>query len=141
MRISVCRRSSRPFDLATGSMLRAVLFRLAPDDHVTGVVAHHIACDARSSEIFIGELSALYAAHAAGGPHPLPALGVQYADYAAWQRARLDRTSYDRLSAFWRGRLNGAPPVLELRSPPGPSAHPTPTSVYLRMPCIGHCVS
>ena len=54
------------------------------------------------------ELSALYAG---GELAPLP---VQYSDWVRWERERLSGAALEELLSFWRGRLAGLPPVLEL---------------------------
>src|SRR5207302_10438268 len=76
----------RPFDLERSAPLRAALLRLSQGDHVIALTLHHIVCDSWSITVLIREVTALYAALAAGRPSPLPELPVQYADYAAWQR-------------------------------------------------------
>ncbi|MGK4582318.1 amino acid adenylation domain-containing protein [Kitasatospora sp. HPMI-4] len=103
--------AAKPFDLAAEWPVRATLLRLAEDDHVLAVVFHHIACDAWSTRIFGGELSALYAALAKGLPSPLAPLAVQYADYAAWERAQLSGAALERQLSYWRGQLSGALPT------------------------------
>ncbi|MEO3819138.1 condensation domain-containing protein, partial [Plantactinospora sp. B24E8] len=89
-----------PFDLAEQWPVRAGLLRLADDDHVLVLVFHHIACDAWSLGVVGRELARLYA----GGT--LPPLPIQYADYAAWERARDDRHL-----DYWRTRLSGLTPL------------------------------
>ena len=64
--------------------------------------------------VLVRELAALYAAFAAGRPSPLPALPVQYADYAVWQREWLQGEVLEAQLAYWREQLAGAPPALEL---------------------------
>jgi hypothetical protein len=86
----------RPFDLARGPVLRARLLRTGPDEHVLSLVVHHIAADGWSLRILWGELATLYAAHAEGRPPLLPPLPIQYADWAAWQRAWLGGGELDR---------------------------------------------
>jgi amino acid adenylation domain-containing protein len=78
--------SQRPFDLATGPLLRAQLFRLADEDHVLAVSMHHIVSDAWSTGVFSREVGAVYEAESTAGPSPLPPLPIQYADYARWQQ-------------------------------------------------------
>ena len=77
----------RPFDLAAGPPLRALLLRESPGRSVVVLTLHHIAADAWSMGILVGELAALYGRGA--GPSPLPELPIQYADYACWQRGWL----------------------------------------------------
>src|SRR6266496_1004482 len=103
-----------PFDLSTGPLLRATLLRLSPDDHVLLATLHHIAGDRWSFGVFARELSGLYTAFANGKPSPLLALPIQYADYATWQRNRLQGQALERELAYWKEKLKSAPPALEL---------------------------
>jgi len=104
----------RPFDLARGPLLRAVLLRLGADRHVSLFTHHHMVGDGLSSTLLVREVAALYAAFAAGRPSPLDPLPVQYADYVLWQRENLGGGELERQLAYWRGALAGAPPVLDL---------------------------
>src|SRR5215207_82440 len=92
----------RPFDLAAGPLLRVQLLRLADDEHVALLTMHHIVSDGWSMGVLVREVAALYEAFAAGRPSPLAELPVQYADYAAWQRERLQGEVLDRQLAYWR---------------------------------------
>ncbi|EGH34655.1 amino acid adenylation, partial [Pseudomonas syringae pv. japonica str. M301072] len=69
-----------------GPLVRGRLVRMADDDHVLLVTMHHIVSDGWSADVLTRELGLLYAAFSAGAEDPLPALPVQYADYAVWQR-------------------------------------------------------
>jgi amino acid adenylation domain-containing protein len=102
------------FNLAEGPLLRVKLLRLAPDEHVVFFTLHHIISDAWSLVLFLNELAALYEAHRRGERAELPELAVQYVDYAAWQRAQMSGAALEEQLGYWRGRLAGAPPVLEL---------------------------
>jgi amino acid adenylation domain-containing protein len=106
--------AGRPFDLARGPLLRAAVARLGEDDFALLLGMHHVVSDGWSMEVLVRELSELYAAFREGRPSPLAPLPVQYADFAAWQRAWLEGPTLDRQLAWWRERLAGAPPVLEL---------------------------
>ncbi|WP_345668759.1 amino acid adenylation domain-containing protein [Streptomyces similanensis] len=101
----------RPFDLAEGAPLRARLIRVDAEDHLLVVVFHHVACDEWSVGLFLSELAALYEAFGRGEPSPLAPLPVQYADYAAWQRRRLDSGALDHQLDHWRERLAGLDPL------------------------------
>src|SRR5258708_6743206 len=98
----------RPFDLELGPIFRFSLLRLGPEDHAVLVTVHHIAADALSLEIFIRELSLLYAGQ------ELPELPIRYADFACWQREWAQGGGLDEQLAYWRQRLRGAPTELEL---------------------------
>jgi pristinamycin I synthase-3/4 len=106
--------AARPFDLRSGPTLRASLLRLDRDDAVLLLCMHHIVSDGWSTGVLFRELAALYGAFARGEPSPLPEPETQYADFAAWQRDRLSGDALAALLGWWRERLRGAPPVLEL---------------------------
>ncbi|HEU4561344.1 MAG TPA: amino acid adenylation domain-containing protein, partial [Longimicrobium sp.] len=105
---------ARPFDLSAGPLFRAALLRLGEEDHVLLLSMHHIVSDGWSMGVLSREFSALYAAYREGRESPLPELGVQYADYAVWQREQLEGEGLERQLAYWRKRLAGAPELLEL---------------------------
>ncbi len=127
MRTRVAEEANRPFDLAVGPVFRARLFRLGDAEHVLFYSMHHVVSDGWSNGVFVREIGALYDAFRAGKPSPLPELPIQYADYAAWQRAWLSGDGFSRQLAYWKKQLDGAPRVLEL-----PADRPRPPSRSLR---------
>lgn len=102
------RHAERPFDLEGEFPLRVTLARLADDDHALLFVAHHIASDAWSCRLLLQEF---FGAYTVPGDAPPP---VQYADFAAWQKAHLSTDEVGADLAYWRERLAGMPPILEL---------------------------
>ncbi|MFD0887800.1 condensation domain-containing protein, partial [Streptosporangium algeriense] len=90
-----------PFDLETGPLLRTLLVRLAPDDHVLLLAAHHTVVDGWSIDLVIRELLALH------DGETLKPVQVGYGDYAVWQRGRDHRREVDH----WRDRLAGLPAI------------------------------
>lgn len=106
--------ANRPFDLATGPLVRAVLFRLGPQSQVLLLVLHHIVCDGWSLAVLRYEVAALYEALAKAEPAPLPPLRQQYTDYALWQRERMHSEQLAAQLTYWQNRLEGSPPWLEL---------------------------
>ncbi|HEU0055013.1 MAG TPA: amino acid adenylation domain-containing protein, partial [Longimicrobium sp.] len=110
-----------PFDLARGPLIRGRLVRMAADDHVLVVTMHHVVSDGWSMGVFVRELGALYDAFRRGEADALPALEIQYADYASWQRRWVDGELLERQANFWEEALAGAPELLEL-----PADHPRP---------------
>ncbi|HVT17885.1 MAG TPA: amino acid adenylation domain-containing protein [Thermoanaerobaculia bacterium] len=103
-----------PFDLEAGPLLRPLLLRSAAARHRVLLVLHHIVSDGWSLALLVEELTALYGAHSTGSPCPLPALPVQYPDYALWQREWLRGEALAARLDYWRGRLAGAPATLTL---------------------------
>lgn len=103
-----------PFDLATGPMLRAALLRLADDRYLWLYTVHHIIADGWSMGIVLQEVAQLYTALVEGTPAPLPALPVQYADYATWQQQRLAGKALERQLDYWRQALADVPALSTL---------------------------
>ncbi|SMF03952.1 amino acid adenylation domain-containing protein [Tistlia consotensis] len=101
----------QPLDLAEGPPIRLRLLRHSARRHVLLVTLHHIVADGWSLELLLGETAALYRAFAEELDSPLPPLGLQYGDYAAWQRRALDPGRVESLLGFWRERLAGLPPL------------------------------
>jgi len=99
----------RPFDLARGPLIRGVLLRLADDDHILAVTAHHIVYDVWSRELLIRELGVLYEAFWHRRPSPLPELAIQYADFAHWQRRWLRGEVLTAQLDYWKQQLAGGP--------------------------------
>ncbi len=106
--------ASTPFDLERGPLIRCRLLQLAPDEHVLLLPKHHVVFDGRSSGLLYAEFGALYPAFANGEASPLPPLPIQYGDFAAWQRGRLNGPYRQELLDFWLRHLEGAPRLVDL---------------------------
>lgn len=107
MRRLVREESERPFDLAAGPLLRAVLLDLGPAEQVLTITAHHLITDSWSQDVLMRELTAVYTALANGVTPALEELPIQYADFAAWQRDAMRGEVLEKELRFWRGRLRG----------------------------------
>src|SRR5689334_18727578 len=118
--------TSRPFNLANDSLLRASLVRTGDEDHIVFFTLHHIVSDGWSSGVLISELVALYDAYSHDRPSPLLELPVQYADYAVWQRQQLQGETLEEHLAYWEQKLRGAQ-ALKL-----PADHPRPKVQSIR---------
>ena len=112
-RLAAC-SASASFDLSKAPMLRPMILKCAADEHIFLLDIHHIAFDGWSLGLFTRELSILYNAFLAGENSPLPDLPVQYADFAAWQRERLQGDVLQKQLDYWKNKLSGTLPVLEL---------------------------
>lgn len=119
--------AGRSFDLARDLKLRAVLYQLDEREHILLHISHHISWDLRSKVIFYEELGPLYEAYCEGKTLQLPELPIQYADYALWQRRRLQGEVLDKLANYWKQQLSGAPSKLDL-----PADRPRPPLQTLR---------
>ncbi|HEV7627882.1 MAG TPA: condensation domain-containing protein, partial [Streptomyces sp.] len=111
-----------PFSLERGPLVRGRLVRLGARDHVLLVTLHPLVSDAGSLDVFAHELGVLYAAFLRGAADPLPALPVQYADYAAWQRRLVDGGLLREQAEYWQEALADAPEPLEV-----PADRPRPS--------------
>jgi amino acid adenylation domain-containing protein len=109
----------RPYDLASGPLLRPRLVRLAPDNHRLYLGLHHIVFDGVSLyRVLLPEIIALYDAYSAGRPSPLAPPTAQYPDYAAWEIARSDGPDARRRIEYWRTHLADIPnPALPVEFP------------------------
>jgi non-ribosomal peptide synthetase component F/thioesterase domain-containing protein len=111
-----------PFDLAQGPLIRASLLRFAPDDHLLMITMPHIICDGWSNGVLLRELTALYQAYAGNLPSPLPEPSIQYADFACWQTEWLASIDFEDDRAFWKHKLAGRLPLLDLPTDRPPTA-------------------
>ncbi len=97
----------RPYSLAEGPLLRPCLLRLTEQEHMLLIGVHHSVFDGWSIGVLVREVAALYGAEAAGEPSGLGELPVQFADYALWERTRLQGAVLDELESYWRGVMAG----------------------------------
>ncbi|CCH30856.1 non-ribosomal peptide synthetase [Actinosynnema sp. NPDC047251] len=120
-------RGADGFDLHRGPLFRTSLGRFADDDHVLVLSLHHIVSDAWSLSVLLSEIGEGYAAAVAGREPELPALRLQYPDFAVWQRDRMgDETAAGHLE-YWARHLAGAPELLTL-----PTDRPRPAVATYR---------
>ncbi|MFL5386881.1 MAG: amino acid adenylation domain-containing protein, partial [Longimicrobiaceae bacterium] len=106
---------------AEGPFFRARLLRADDEDHVLLWTVHHVATDGWSQGIFRSELLALYQAFARDEGSPLADLPTTYGRFALRQREEIGGERLERMAAWWKERMTGAPELLEL-----PTDHPRP---------------
>jgi amino acid adenylation domain-containing protein/non-ribosomal peptide synthase protein (TIGR01720 family) len=97
----------RPFDLANGPLLRAMLVTLGQEEHVLTLSMHHIITDGWSVGVLTRDFGALYTAAVSGVDAELPELPLQFADFAQWQREQ----DFDAQLGHWREVLAGLSPL------------------------------
>ncbi|MGB8476151.1 MAG: amino acid adenylation domain-containing protein, partial [Candidatus Acidiferrum sp.] len=110
----VTAEAQRPFHLSQGPLVRGTVLRLGDEEHVGLLTMHHIVSDGWSTGILVREVATLYVAFCAGGSSPLPALPIQYVDFAHWQRQWLQGEVLETQIAYWKERLAGAPALIDL---------------------------
>src|SRR5579864_4601686 len=119
------------FDLARGPLIRAHLVRMQEEEHVLLLTQHHIVSDGWSIGILARELGTLYGAFSRGEENLLEPLGIQYPDYAAWQREWLSGERLQKQGEYWREALAEAPVLLEL-----PTDRPRPEQQSFTGGCV-----
>ena len=121
LRRLVAEEIRKPFDITRLPLVRWTVMRLGAEDHVMLRVEHHMLGDGWSFHLFLRELLALYGAFSAGRPSPLAEPPIQLADFAHWQRQWMRGAVAEAQLAYWKAKLAGSPPALEL-----PSDRPRP---------------
>lgn len=104
----------KPLNLARSPALRSSLLRLSNEEHILLFTLNHIVSDGWSVGVLVREVTRLYEAFCGGNVSPLPELPIQYADYALWQRQRLQGDLLEAELAYWKEQLAGAASILEL---------------------------
>jgi amino acid adenylation domain-containing protein len=106
---------ARPFHLDQPPLVRWTLIRLGSEKHTLLCMDHHAVGDGWSRHVVLGELMALYRHHRSEtGAMPLPPPPIQFADFAAWQHTWIHSAEARTQVAFWKNRLQGATPLLDL---------------------------
>ena len=118
--VRVREETMKPFDLRAGPLLRVRLLKAGAETHVLIIALHHVIGDGWSIGVFTRELAECYAAYKASRLPALALLPASYADYAAWQRTRLDSARRQAGLDWWRTQLRDLP-TLEV-----PSDRPRP---------------
>ncbi|KVG71711.1 hypothetical protein WJ33_20640, partial [Burkholderia ubonensis] len=103
-----------PMDLAAGPLFRVKLLRLSEVRHVCICTMHHIVTDGWSTEVLLDDLSHIYNALIERRDNPLPALAIQYKDYAGWLNRLLAGPEGERMKDYWLTKLGGGLRALAL---------------------------
>ena len=116
------KESQTRFDLQKGPLLKTSLLRLDENTHEFLLTLHHIISDAGAFAIFFQELSVSYRAFLIGVNPDLPVISIQFGDYADWERNRVSEPMFQTHLDYWKRKLSGKLPVLQL-----PADHPRPS--------------
>jgi amino acid adenylation domain-containing protein len=107
-------QSREPFDLASDPLLHVALIHVGDEEHILALTLHHIITDGWSMSVLMRELGSVYSAIVERREIELPELAIQYGDYAIWQQAWMDSGALGAQLEYWKGKLAGAPSLLEL---------------------------
>lgn len=110
----ITEEKNQPFDLEQEPLLRIKLLRLSDAEHLLIITIHHLVCDGWSVDVFLQELTKLYAAFCHGQPSPLPDLPIQYADFAHWQQQWVARPAFVSDLNYWKQQLGNSKLLLQL---------------------------
>ncbi|MFM6401056.1 MAG: condensation domain-containing protein, partial [Planktothrix sp.] len=110
-----------PFNLTQAPLMRTFLVKLKVDSYLLFLSLHHSIFDGWSMKVLLQELSRLYQASLKEESNPLPDLPIQYGDFAVWQRQQLQGDKLTQEVNYWKQKLTGIPPLLEI-----PTDHPRP---------------
>ena len=113
-RTLVRQETLKPYNLETGPLLRVSLMKLASRRHVLFLGMHHIVSDGVSLGVLAREFIELYQSIHKGEPVALPALRIQYRDFARWQNQLLESRAVLVHQNYWHEKLSGEIPVLNL---------------------------
>ena len=108
-----------PFDLNHGPLLKPQLCRIADQQHVLLVTAHHIIADGLSVPVIRTELALLYKALLAGEPSSLPPVTLDYADVA---RAQVRGLAHGRVQSDAQHEASVLQRWQEILASPSPAA-------------------
>ncbi len=104
----------RPFDLESGPLIRMTLLKFSGEECLLVFTIHHLVSDGWSLGIFTKELATLYDRFVAGSSSVLPALPIQYGDYARWQKTWVEESVRALHLPYWKEKLAGSRPALDL---------------------------
>ncbi|MGD9899867.1 MAG: amino acid adenylation domain-containing protein [Calditrichaceae bacterium] len=108
------KEAKKPFDLTSGPLFGMLIIKLSDESHLAVFTLHHIIADGWSVSLLIDEIAACYEAYTSGREPSLSDLPVQYADFATWQQTWLKDDVLEQQITYWKKKLSGSPPLLEL---------------------------
>ncbi|HEX2926937.1 MAG TPA: amino acid adenylation domain-containing protein [Ruminiclostridium sp.] len=108
------KEAGSPFSLATAPLIRGKLFQINDDEYILVLAAHHMVFDGWSFKVLLEELTNIYNSYMENKEYILPELKITYSDFARWQMKRCKEKSIQKQLEYWKQKLSGSLPVLEL---------------------------
>jgi amino acid adenylation domain-containing protein/natural product biosynthesis luciferase-like monooxygenase protein len=132
VRTALAERIEQRLDVTHEIPLRAFLFPIGENDHVLGLVVHHLAMDAPSLKVLLQDTLASYLGV------PLGEHGPSYAAFAARQAAEIASEQGAAHAAWQEARIDGSP---RLRGLLGDARRADATITFELGPEIGQAVA
>lgn len=106
--------SKEPFDLYDAPLFKAKLIKIKDDEHLFFFMPHHLIWDGWSFDIFLAELDHFYALESKEQREQLPPVALQHKEFTVWQREMMRGAEFERQMNYWREKLSGELPTLQL---------------------------
>ncbi|AKG37752.1 hypothetical protein VK70_13485 [Paenibacillus durus ATCC 35681] len=105
---------SRPFDLASGPLIRWVIIRITEEEYVLGITVHHIVTDGWSMGVILDEIGRNYIAQCQSGQLAAQQPVASYHDYVSRLRQEYDEGAFHEKIEYWKSTLQGRTDLLNL---------------------------
>ncbi|WDZ54630.1 non-ribosomal peptide synthetase/type I polyketide synthase [Paenibacillus polymyxa] len=105
----------RPFDLSKAPLIRVGLIEIHASRQILLLDVHHIVSDGTSIIRTFDEIVSILSGES------LPAMEVQYKDFAQWQNGLFSTEVYKKQEEYWLNRFKGEIPILDM-----PTDYPRP---------------
>jgi amino acid adenylation domain-containing protein len=102
-----------PFDLSSGPLVRATIFRTTPDELVLLLTGHHIVLDGWSANQLLEDMGRIYSAAKFKSKAVLAPL-MPFSSYALKEQRESQAGAYDENERYWVDVFAGRVPVLDL---------------------------
>ena len=104
----------KQFDLENGPLLRVSLLKVSDTKYVLYVNMHHIISDGWSLKVLAKDILTYYEAYTQNIEIEIPALKIQYKDYACWQKDQSDNEKQLAQEEYWAKKFNDEPSIIDL---------------------------
>jgi amino acid adenylation domain-containing protein len=102
-----------PFDLSNGPLVRAMLFRTAPEELALLLTGHHLVLDGWSANQLLEDMGNIYTAAKAKSKPVLSPL-MPFSSYALKEQEEMQAGAYAENENYWVELFAGRTPVLDL---------------------------
>ncbi|MCY9537232.1 amino acid adenylation domain-containing protein, partial [Paenibacillus thiaminolyticus] len=108
------KESETCFDFQQETLFRVKLCKVAEEKYMLFMNMHHMISDQWSWDIFMGDFNRIYESLQQGIDPVLPALNIQYKDYAVWQNNAINNGGLADSESYWLKKFHQDIPVLDL---------------------------